>query len=182
MSWLNNLTWQARACWKRFTSFFKQDWTSDDYPIRINFHAAPETVKSWRITPFPWSAFIWNWLGMMGGGNTRQEALGDLRRHFENFKGSGRKLPRPGTHVPIEFVSTSRIDMHPELKGDFIRRVLDLPWAFLSDESSLGDFHEGESNDFFVGKIRTVYGVHVSDIASGNLAEIFERIAKTKVT
>jgi len=72
--------------------------------------------------------------------------------------------------------------MHPELKADFIRRVLDLPWAFLSDESALGDFHEDESNDLLVRKIHTVYGVNVSDITSGNLAEIFERIAKTKVT
>jgi hypothetical protein len=72
--------------------------------------------------------------------------------------------------------------MFPELKADFIRRVFDLPWVFLSEESSLGDFNETESNDLLVGKIRTVYGVDVSDITSGNLAEIFERIARTKVT
>jgi len=129
-----------------------------------------------------WSAFIYTWPGMMGAGNTKQEALAVLHGHFENLKASGRKLPRPGTHVPIEFASSSRIDMHPELKADFIRRVLDLPWAFLSDESALGDFHEDESNDLLVRKIHTVYGVNVSDITSGNLAEIFERIAKTKVT
>jgi muramidase (phage lysozyme) len=72
--------------------------------------------------------------------------------------------------------------MHPELKADFVRRVLDLSWAFLSDESSLNDFGPEKSNDFLVSKIREVYGVDVSDITSGNLAEIFERISKTKVT
>jgi hypothetical protein len=119
---------------------------------------------------------------MLGAGNTKQEALADLQRNFEEHKESSRKLPRPGTHVPIEFASSSRIDLHPELRADFIRRILDLPWAFLSDESSLGDFHAGDGNDFRVGKIREVYGVDVSDITSGSLTEIFERIAKTKVT
>jgi len=119
---------------------------------------------------------------MMGAGKTKHEALADLRKNFENFKANGRKLPRPGTRVPIEFASSSRLDMHAELSADFTRRVLELPWAFLSDESSLFDFHEDETNDVLVEKIRTVYGVDVSDIPNGNLADIFERIAKIKVT
>jgi hypothetical protein len=83
--------------------------------------------------------------------------------------------------VPIEFAQSTRLDMHPDLKADFVRRVLDLPWAFLSDESSLFDFHEAETNEVLVQKIRSIYGIDVSDIASGNLADILERIAKLKV-
>jgi len=182
MPWLNNLIWRAQAYCKYIASFFKQDWTSDDYPIYFKFRAAVRSVESVKMTALPWSAHIFNWPAMTDGGKTKQEALANLQRNFENFKASGSKLPRPGTRVPIEFASSSRIDMHPDLKADFIRRVLDLPWAFLSDESTLGDFHEDESNGLFVGKIRTVYGVDVSDITGGNLAEILERIAKTKVT
>ncbi|HXH66222.1 MAG TPA: hypothetical protein VNI81_03420 [Candidatus Limnocylindrales bacterium] len=71
--------------------------------------------------------------------------------------------------------------MHPVLGADFIQRILELPWAFISDESTLSDFHGDENSDILVEKIRAVYGVDVSDIASGNLADIFERIAKLKV-
>jgi hypothetical protein len=39
----------------------------------------------------------------MGVGSTRQEALSDLHRRFENFKVSGQKLPRPGASVPVKF-------------------------------------------------------------------------------
>ena len=57
----------------------------------------------------------------------------------------GKKLPRPGTHVEIEFASRDRVDAHAELAEDFIRRVLNLDWAFVSDESSLWDFHQGST-------------------------------------
>jgi hypothetical protein len=48
------------------------------------------------------------------------------------------------TFVPIEFAPQERVDAYGELKDDFVRRVLNLDWAFISDESSLGlsDGHE----------------------------------------
>jgi hypothetical protein len=49
-------------------------------------------------------------------------------------------------------------------------------WAWISDESSLWDFHEDETNESLTDKIRHIYGVDVSDISSGNLANIFDRI------
>jgi hypothetical protein len=57
------------------------------------------------------------------------------------------------------------------------RRVLRLDWAWISDESSLWDFHHQETNAALVAKIREVYGVDVSDIESANLADILDRIA-----
>jgi hypothetical protein len=168
--------------WMRFMSIFNRDWTTDHYPIRLRFHPPLEPVKSSGRKYFTWSTVVINWPGMMGAGNTKQEALADLRKICENFNASGRTPPRPGVRVPIEFASSSRLDMHAESRADFTRRVLELPWAFLSDESSLTDFHEDETNDVLVEKIRTVYGVDVSDIPDGNLADIFERIAKFKVT
>ncbi len=59
---------------------------------------------------------------------------------------------------------------------EFIQKVLDLEWAWISDGSSLWDFHTEETNDLLYVRIREVYGVDVSDIKSGKLWEIFERI------
>jgi len=82
------------------------------------------------------------------------------------------KEPRP------DFAKSDRVARHSELAKDFFRRVFEVDWAWISDESSLWDFHGDDTNDRFVEKIRGVYGIDVSDISSGNLADIFERIAK----
>jgi hypothetical protein len=87
-------------------------------------------------------------------------------------------LTRPGTKVPIEFASRVRIDKHSELEKDFIRRVLGLDWAWISDESTLWDFHTDKTNENLTKTIRHIYGVDVSDIPSGNLADIFDKISK----
>jgi hypothetical protein len=59
--------------------------------------------------------------------------------------------------------------------------VLNLDWAFISDESSLWDFHEAKTNEALIARIKEVYGVDVSDIESAKLPEILERIAKETV-
>jgi len=89
-------------------------------------------------------------------------------------------LPRPGTKVPIEFATTERVGQHSELAKDFVKRVLDIDWAWISDESSLWDFHGDESNGNMTDKIRDIYGVDVSDISDGNLADIFDRILQRR--
>jgi hypothetical protein len=80
----------------------------------------------------------------------------------------------------IEFAPTTGIDMFREVAEDFMRRVFDFePEAyFISDESSLFDFtgvEEMERKDI-QQRIREVYDVDVSDLASGNLLEIFARL------
>lgn len=166
------------AAWKRLTSFFKADWNVEDYPIDRRLHDVSETSQVSRRQSMPWSATVINWPGMFGGGNTPQEAFQDLRKKFERFKVTGKELPRPGIKVPIQFAASSRVDRHAELARDFKRRVLDVDWAWISDESSLGDFHGEETNDALIQKIQSIYGVNVSDITGGNLADIFDRIAK----
>ena len=69
---------------------------------------------------------------------------------------------------------------YPEILQDFVERVLGLPWAFISDESSLWDFGTGTDITELQDRVREVYGVDVSDVASGNIAEIVERIALLK--
>src|SRR5947209_18737576 len=115
---------------------------------------------------------------MSGGGNTRLEALEDLRKSFDRFRVTKKALPRPGTKVPIEFAAHERVGQHSELAKDFVKRVLGIDWAWISDESSLWDFHGDETNETLTEKIRHIYGVDISDISSGNLADIFDRISK----
>jgi hypothetical protein len=76
-----------------------------------------------------------------------------------------------------QFASQVRVDAHPELKQEFIRRVLELPWAFISDESSLLDFTAAPDSTILLERVKQIYGVDVSDIANGNIADILERIA-----
>ncbi len=80
-----------------------------------------------------------------------------------------------------EFAQRKRVGAHAELAEDFTRRVLNLDWAFISDESSLWDFHEDLANEALTTRIKEVYGVDVSDIESAKLPDILERIAKETV-
>jgi len=75
-----------------------------------------------------------------------------------------------------KFASQVRVDAHPELKKDFIRRVLELPWAFISDESRLTDFTASASSTILLERVKQIYGVDVSHIADGNIADILECI------
>jgi hypothetical protein len=115
-----------------------------------------------------------------GGGNTPEEATENLRQNFESTR--RRRLledkppVRPGIKVPIEFASQVKVGENGELSEDFIQRVLGLDWAWISDESSLWDFHTDENNELLYSKILDVYDVDVSDIESAKLYEIFERI------
>jgi hypothetical protein len=128
---------------------------------------------------------IVNW-HLSGVGDSREEAFQNLRTTFAQVKSerrtTGELLPRPGTWAPIEFASQERINMYPELAEDFIRRVLELECAWISDESSLWDFSGDETNDALCARIKEIYGVDVSDIQSAKLAEILERIAAIQKT
>lgn len=76
--------------------------------------------------------------------------------------------------------SQDQVNEYEALNEDFIHRVLDLDWAWISDESSSWDFHEESDNSRLNAKIMEVYGVDVSDIQSGRLAAIFERIVQSR--
>ena len=176
MANLKNIGWQVRAKWALFASIFKSEWRLEDYQIRILFQPTPERAQEPGRKTLSWTALVINWPGMLGSANSRSEALEDLRKNFDQFKATKPNLPRPGTRVPIEFAGKERVDQHSELAKDFIKQVLDTEWAWISDESSLWDFHGDETNAVLIDKIHRVYGVDVSDISSGNLADIFDRI------
>jgi len=169
---------QVKALWKYLASFLKKDWTVDDYPIRLRHFDVDATEEHGRFKPVAWSAQVINWVAMQGHGDTAEQALTSLRDHLEARKTRGEKLARPGTGLPLEFAPAYRIEEHPDLARDFFRRVLDLNFdeCFISDESSLWDFHDAENNDELNERILLAYGVDVSDIDSGNLADVFERL------
>jgi len=127
-------------------------------------------------------ARILKW-SLPGGGDTPEAAVQELAANFEavaeDRRRKGIRLPRPGTAVPIQFAPQDRVTAHPELVEDFVHQVLGLDWAWMSDESSLWDFHSGDTNADLQTKIREIYGVDVSDIESGNVAEILDRIARS---
>jgi hypothetical protein len=171
-----SIAWQIRAAWSFFASMVKHEWSLDDYPVRVWSQPTSESSHKSRSKPLAWTASVINWPGMSGSADSRLDALEKLRKNFDQFKATKSRLPRPGTKVPIEFAARVRVDEHSELAKDFVKTVLGEDWAWISDESSLWDFHGDETNESLTKKIRHIYGVDVSDISNGNLADIFDRI------
>jgi hypothetical protein len=178
---LTRLKYKVLALAKLGLSFRKRDWQLLDYPVVIKeSDYAAFSTDSPLYKPVPYSAFIVNW-GLMGMGDTKDEALSALESTFQKVKlergQNAEPLPRPGVSVPIQVAPASRVDAHPELAEDFIQRVLEIDWALITDESSLWDFNAGENNAPLFARIKDIYGIDVSDIQSARLCEIFERIA-----
>jgi hypothetical protein len=176
---------QLRALWKYCLSFRKRDWQLSDYPVifRTQKPDPASAYDSPRFKLHRYIASIVNW-HLSGGGDSREEALQKLSDTFAAAKAKkrekGKLLPRPGTRVPIEFVTQERVNAHTELSDDFIHRVLEMESAWISDESILWDFHTGETNDLYCARIKKIYGVDVSDIKSARLCEIFDRIVAAR--
>lgn len=170
------------AAWKWVWSFRKREWQLSDYPIRIAKLEQDSPFRSPLFKEHDYRASIINW-AVMGSGVSHKEALESLRTAFEKLRQTGKQngtaLLRPGSRAKLEFASQDKISAHRELSEDFAHQVLGLEWAWISDESSLWDFHTEQTNDLFYAKIREVYGVDVSDIESAKLWPIFERIEKS---
>jgi hypothetical protein len=162
---------------KWLLSFTKRRWRIEDYPVRVNKNGE---------TPEPGIAFcaqILNWPGPIGLGPTRKEAYDNLAQDLEEIRKHREQMPRPGSHVPIQFASTDRVNSDEELLHDFIERVLGFKRSdpvFISDLSSLDEFGDEAKVAELVQRIRDVYGIEVTDIASGNIADILDRIKEKR--
>lgn len=169
--------------WMWCFSFTKNNWELRDYPVCTRRQKLDLNLPS-RLTQHPHLARVLGW-HIDAGGASREEALHALSEKFDKRKSAwlkkGKPLPRPGVRVPIEFVSQERVNAHAELAQDFIHRVLELEGVWISDESSLWDFHFEETNDALLAKIKEVYRIDVSDIQSARLCEIFERIERERI-
>ena len=176
---LHNGLLHIKAGLKYLLSFTKDDWTVNDYPICFrHFKASEENPSPGRLQLIPWSAQIINWWQMDGHGDTKEAALADLAAKFQVRKDKGEPLPRPGTGLPLEFAPTEKVSLHWAIAEDFFRRILEMNYeeCWISDESSLWDFHGEESNEHLHQKVWESYRVNISDIEDGNLVRIFERI------
>ncbi len=170
---------QLHAWLKRLLSYRKGAWTLEDYPVRLRKQDVAALEQPGRLKPIVWSAQIINWWQIAGHGDTKEEAVANLRASFANFRDSHDTLPRPGTGAPLEFASSDLIERHEELARDFMTRIVDQNYdeCFISDESSLHDFHADSTNDEYYRKIALVYGVDVSDVDGARLGLMFERIS-----
>ena len=176
---------QFLAIWKLCLSFRKRKWDLSDYPVSMRAQepgSAPEGSR-FRLPRFVASIVNWH---ISGTGESEAEALEDLQTKFSNGAASreaeGLPLPRPGTKVPIKFASQERVNANPELADDFVHRILELEWAWISDESSLWDFSGEERIDAYYAKVKEIYGVDISDIKSGKLCEVVDRISAAQAT
>ena len=169
---------------KYLLSFVKSEWELGDYPIRVRYRRVPPYDPDDRLIILPWTAQVTNWAVMSGHGQTREEALADLRGRFLQRKLQGLRFPRPGRGLPVEFAPAHRVSEHPDLARNFFFRILELNYdeCFISDGSSLWDFHVGESNDALNEKVLLTYGVDISDIETGNLADIFARLVSRGIS
>lgn len=106
-----------------------------------------------------------------------------LRLLFSEMKILGKRMPRPGRKVPPRLAPNERVDAHPELRDQFIVRILGFrPGSRVSitGESTLGDFGDEGRVAEFARRIRDVYGVDVSDPKEGKLGDILDRIAAAR--
>lgn len=177
---IKNMFSQVKAGIKYLLSFTKTDWQLSDYPVRFRRQKPNLDMCSGNRLKLPaWYAQVINCWQLSGLGETKKEAYADLRANFSKLKENGGNLPRPWTGLPIEFSASDEVDKHVLIAANFFEKILDIDYreCFILDESSLWDFHTEESNDVLNRKIIETYGVDISDIESGNLVQIFNRIS-----
>lgn len=173
---------RAWIAWKWLISFLTTDWELRDYPVVVRKQDEPvdHALHAPRFEPQPYWASVPG-ANLGAGGETAADAMENLRSNFQRWKRKrlteGKGLPRPGTRVPMEFAASTNVDAHGALTADFVHRVLQLDWAMITDESSLWDFHTEQDNARLIARVKDLYGVDVSDVASGNLSAILDRIA-----
>jgi hypothetical protein len=84
--------------------------------------------------------------------------------------------------MDLKFAASARVEANADLVADIVRRVIGMEPedCFVSDESTLWDFHHGEDNTAYQRQISLLYGVDVSDIEPPTLAAIAERICRQR--
>ena len=164
---------RASKAWHYLRSFFRRNWRFEDYPVVVRAQPGgtpePDADGSW--TP-PYIAQI-DGMWLTGSGATAEAARADLAAKFETYRNEN-ELPRPGTQEPIRFASSERIDSFGTLRDDFIERVLRMPWAFMSDESTLAEFPDLED---LKRRISLLYGVDVDALADDRIVTILQAIS-----
>ena len=163
--------------YKYLISDLKSDWNLSDYPVvYLNQSSNKKKISSGRFKLSPWRAVILAWPQLQGSGYTKEEAISDLEKKFKVVK-TNKKLPRPGTGMPIVFASDKGVRGYKEIADDFFSKILnqDYSQSFISDESSIWDFVFDDNLEKYYQEIKKVYFVDTSS-TNGNFLEIFKKI------
>lgn len=165
---------KLKIIYKWGMSFLKSNWTIEDYPVRFREQGEDDSSVP------RWSAQIINWWVLTGLGETKEEAYRNLSENLVAAKEQRGRLPRPGTGMPLEFESSDELDRNWDVASRIIEEVLgfDPEGIFVSDGSSLLDFSGDGNIAEYQDRIKELFGIDVSHIESGNLAEISKYIAK----
>ena len=129
----------------------------EEYTLRVTHRA------DWDS----WEAELLEFFALKAGGQTRDEALIELERLFDErvayLIAAGKPLPIPGEQPEEMFSTSSRIDAQAGMARDFFKRVLSLDYdeVFVSDATTLEEF-----GDFVMitKRIETCYGVVVREL------------------
>jgi hypothetical protein len=168
---------QIDALFRRVLSYAKSDWSFGDYPIRTwkNPNASEANVA--------YGAGLVNWSGLVGHGETIENAILALEKNFDTFRSGGGKLPRPGSHVPLQFANSENLNCYEDIARDFFPRILGLNFddGFFSDITELGDFvsldpPEEDFKQRTIDLIQATYAVDVTDLYDKPLWMVLERI------
>lgn len=160
---------QFKANIKYFRSFFKSKWEFDDYPLEVwkNINAEDKELQ--------YGARFTNCWKLITHGESKKEAIENLKNQFIDFKKNNSKLPRPGANVPLEFSKNIRIEMNEGIAVDFFERIIGINYyhCFVSDLSSLKDFDIEDEET--IKKIEKEYEVKLKK-GDYYLSDIFEQI------
>jgi hypothetical protein len=169
---------QVKAGIKHLLSFTKSDWQLSDYPLRFRRQKHVHGEYYGRLKIPAWNVQVINWWQLGGSGDTKEEAYLGLKTNFEKLKAEGVVLPRPGTGLPIVFAASVEAESYTVIAAEFFKKILGMDYrdCFITNESSLWDFHMEDSNDHLNRKIQEVYRVDVSNIEDAKLVKIFEHI------
>lgn len=161
---------------KYIQSFFKKEWSFEDYPITVTQQESEKDTERWR-------AMIEGWPGLVGLGSSELSARNELNKAFDDFVKKGSTLPRPGTQKKIEFASTIGLEQYPELYREFVEDILGFDpdgFVFISDQSSLWDFVEDENLNSYFDRVFQKYQLDVSKVEDGNILQIIRCIEQHK--
>jgi hypothetical protein len=159
-------------------SFVRSEWKPESYPMVIRTQdGLPPEAK--------WCARVLNWPGPIGLGQTKSEAQAALQERLREIavkrKQERKSMPRPGTRLPLEFASTTRVLSDLALLEDFITHVLGFTHSdpvFISDESSISDFGDDDRITDICKKIEEHYGISITESEPVFIADVLDRVRK----
>ncbi len=160
----------------------ENDWTIQDYPIRIR-DQGEKVPKASR-----YGAQIISWWAMTGIGASPEEAIKKLSENLENYKKNKGSIPRPGTKVPLEFASGAKFDeltrTDEPLVDEFFKKIIgqDFRRCFISDQSSVYDFEElrSQHDAIYVKKINEAFGLSLRDDDKLLISDVIGKISEKR--